>query len=61
MPNSSNKDVNFTFRVDAGLKNAFIDAARAADRSASLLLRDYMREYVRDELEREAKSRPTSS
>ena len=41
-----NRDINFTFRVDAELKNAFLQAARANDRSASLLIRDFMREYV---------------
>jgi len=37
---------NFTFRVDDELKAQFAEAAKANDRPASLLLRDFMREYV---------------
>ncbi len=33
-------------RVENELKNAFADAAKAADRTTSQLLRDYMRDYV---------------
>jgi predicted transcriptional regulator len=36
-------------RVDDALKSAFVDAAKAADRTASQLLRDFMRDYVRDQ------------
>jgi predicted transcriptional regulator len=34
-------------RVDDGLKAAFTKAAKAADRTASQLLRDFMRDYVK--------------
>lgn len=34
-------------RVDDELKSAFADAAKAADRTASQLLRDFMRDFVR--------------
>ncbi|MCO2436795.1 hypothetical protein FA346_16975 [Pseudomonas aeruginosa] len=37
---------NFTCRVDADLKHAFLRAAKADDRSASMLIRDFMRAYV---------------
>ncbi len=37
---------NFTFRVDEDLKAEFARAARANDRPASILLRDFMRDYV---------------
>ncbi len=37
---------NFTCRVDAGLKQAFLQAAKANDRPASVLIRDFMRDYV---------------
>lgn len=37
---------NFTCRVDADLKQAFLRAAKANDRPASVLIRDFMREYV---------------
>lgn len=33
-------------RVDEELKTAFASAAKAADRTASQLLRDFMREFV---------------
>lgn len=39
-------DVTFTFRVDAPLKEAFSSIAKANHRNASLLLRDYMLQYV---------------
>ncbi|WP_413208445.1 CopG family ribbon-helix-helix protein [Rhodospirillum sp. A1_3_36] len=37
---------NFTFRVDDDLKAAFVLAAKANNRTASLLVRDYMAAYV---------------
>ncbi|MGN5166407.1 hypothetical protein [Aeromonas veronii] len=37
---------NFTCRVDLGLKEAFLLAAKANDRPASVLIRDFMRDYV---------------
>ena len=39
-------DTTLTIRVGGKLKKRFTEAARAQDRSASLLLRDYMRRYV---------------
>lgn len=36
-----------TARVPADLKKAFDDAASRNDRTASQLIRDFMREYVR--------------
>jgi predicted transcriptional regulator len=36
-------------RVDEELKSAFADAARAADRTASQLLRDFMRDFVKSQ------------
>jgi len=38
---------NFTCRVDDELKQAFLKAAKANDRPASVLIRDFMRDYVR--------------
>lgn len=40
------QQTNFTCRVDADLKRAFLRAAKANDRPASVLIRDFMREYV---------------
>lgn len=43
----ANKETTFTFRVDAELKDTFVKEAQRNDRPASLLLRDFMREYVK--------------
>lgn len=42
-------DVTFTFRADAALKDAFIRKAKKQNRNASILLRDFMRQYVEDQ------------
>lgn len=44
---SSTKEIAFTLRIDPDLKNAFIASAKGQDRTASQLIRDYMREYVK--------------
>jgi predicted transcriptional regulator len=44
-------EVTFTFRVGNDLKDAFTQAARAQDRTAAQLLRDYMREVVQRQRE----------
>ena len=49
----ANKETTFTFRVDAELKNTFVHEAQKNDRPASLLLRDFMREYVKQSKQRE--------
>jgi len=51
---SEGSDVNeatFTFRVDEVLKAEFSTAAKARDRSAAQLLRDFMREFVQQQQE----------
>lgn len=40
------QQTNFTCRVDIDLKQAFLRAAKANDRPASVLIRDFMREYI---------------
>lgn len=42
-------DATFTFRVDESLKVAFTTIAKARDRSGAQLLRDFMREVVRQQ------------
>jgi predicted transcriptional regulator len=42
-----------TFRVDDALKTAFTGAAKQCDRTAAQLLRDFMRDFVRRNLEEE--------
>ncbi|WP_043700977.1 hypothetical protein [Tepidimonas taiwanensis] len=41
----------FTFRVDPALKSAFAAAAKKLDRNAAQLLRDFMRDVVRQQQE----------
>ena len=40
----------FTFRVDSELKEAFTKAAQSRDRTSAQLLRDFMRDYVREQM-----------
>jgi predicted transcriptional regulator len=41
----------FTFRVDASLKEQFTAAAKGSGRTGAQLLRDFMRDYVRQQQE----------
>ncbi|OLL57694.1 hypothetical protein AT246_07375, partial [Bartonella henselae] len=45
-------ETTFTFRVDDVLKSEFSRAAKACDRSAAQLLRDYMRDIVKEQKEK---------
>ncbi|ELI9378921.1 hypothetical protein U9Y91_04935 [Escherichia coli] len=49
---------NFTCRVDAELKEAFLRAAKANDRPASVLIRDFMRGYVQRSVQGQQSSLP---
>lgn len=44
-------EATFTFRVDASLKDQFASAARSRDRTGAQLLRDFMRDFVRQQQE----------
>ena len=44
-------EATFTFRVDESLKTEFATAAKAQDRSSAQLLRDFMRDFVRQQEE----------
>ncbi len=44
----------FTFRVDEDIKNAFNQCAQENDRSASQLLRDFMRQYISEASEQDS-------
>ncbi|CAM2068974.1 hypothetical protein SCOR_26635 [Sulfidibacter corallicola] len=46
-------DATFTFRVDGTLKHQFTQAAKLRDRSGAQLLRDFMRDFVRQQQEAE--------
>ena len=44
-------ETTFTFRVEEDLKSEFSTAAKTRDRSAAQLLRDFMRDFVRQQQE----------
>lgn len=44
-------ETTFTFRVDEALKSEFSIAAKNRDRSAAQLLRDFMRDFIRQQQE----------
>lgn len=44
---AANKDIAFTIRVEQQLRDAFVSAAQSQDRTASQLVRDFMRDYVK--------------
>jgi len=44
-------EATFTFRVDEGLKDEFSTAAKSRDRTGAQLLRDFMRDFVRQQQE----------
>lgn len=44
-------EATFTFRVDEALKAEFTNAAKARDRTGAQLLRDFMRDFVRQQQE----------
>lgn len=46
-------EATFTFRLEEELKAAFTEAARAQDRTGAQLLRDYMRDVVRQQQEQQ--------
>lgn len=52
------QQTNFTCRVDADLKRAFLRAAKANDRPASVLIRDFMRVYVQQSMDHQQGSLP---
>ncbi len=43
-------DATFTFRVDESLKTDFVKTAKACDHSGAQLLREFMRNFVRQQL-----------
>lgn len=45
------RDATFTFRVDEALKHQFTLAAKSRDRTGAQLLRDFMRDFVRQQQE----------
>lgn len=44
---TNQKETGFTLRIEQGLKDEFVAAAKSQDRTASQVLRDFMRDYVK--------------
>ena len=44
-------EATFTFRVDEGLKDQFSTTAKSRDRTGAQLLRDFMRDFVKQQQE----------
>lgn len=42
------KDAGFRIRVERELRDAFVDKCRAQDRPAAQVIRDFMRQYIKD-------------
>jgi predicted transcriptional regulator len=51
MKDRAMSEATFTFRVDEALKSEFSKAAKCRDRNAAQLLRDFMRDFVRQQHE----------
>jgi predicted transcriptional regulator len=45
-------EATFTFRVDEDLKSAFTEAAKAQDRTGAQLMRDFMRDFIRQQADK---------
>ena len=49
------KDAGFRIRVERELRQSFIEACMVEDRPAAQVLRDFMREYIRETNEKAAR------
>ncbi|MHB1491446.1 MAG: hypothetical protein ACYCTH_13285 [Cellulomonas sp.] len=47
MSNEADQKIPFTIRVEPTLRKAFLAAAQKHDRSGSVLIRDFMRDFLR--------------
>jgi len=45
------KDVQFAFRVEATLRQQFVRTCKEMDRPAGQVLREFMREFVKDQVQ----------
>jgi hypothetical protein len=45
------KDVQFAFRVESSLREQFVRTCKGMDRPAGQVLREFMREFVRDHIQ----------
>lgn len=44
---TTQKETGFTIRIEQALKDAFVATAKSQDRTASQVLRNFMRDYVK--------------
>jgi len=44
---TTQKETGFTIRIEQELKDAFVATAKSQDRTASQVLRNFMRDYVK--------------
>ena len=54
------KSVSYNLRVDVELRDAFVAAAAANDRTGANLIRDFMRQYVREDAPAPSKEAPSA-
>ena len=47
------KDVGLRIRIQRDLREQFLEACRAEDKSAAQVLREFMRDYVREKITNE--------
>lgn len=47
------KDVGLRIRVQRELRESFVEACKAQDKPAAQVLREFMRDYVREQAEKE--------
>ena len=53
------KDVQFAFRVEAPLREQFVYLCKEMDRPAGQVLRQFMREYVKEHIQSSLFDEPT--
>ncbi len=50
------KDVGLRIRIQRDLREQFLEACRAEDKSAAQVLREFMRDYVRERIANEVRA-----
>ncbi len=53
------KDVQFAFRVEAPLREQFVQICKGIDRPAGQVLREFMREFVKERIQAPLFDEPT--
>jgi predicted transcriptional regulator len=58
MSNKADQKIPFTIRVEPTLRKAFLVAAQQHDRSGSVLIRDFMRDFLKRHHEQSERQEP---